>query len=77
MRWSIGCDADCDARLQAIFGEDLQAGADRLATFLETVGVATDPAAYGLDRPAWRALVERATAGERGRNFIGRHDLAA
>jgi phosphonate metabolism-associated iron-containing alcohol dehydrogenase len=77
MRWSIGCSAECDASLQAIFGEDLEAGADRLQAFLETVGVPTDPAAYGLDQQGWRALVERATAGERGRNFIGRHDLAA
>src|SRR5439155_20941093 len=77
MRWSIGHDANCDANLRRIFGDDLAAGADRLAAFLEGQGVATDPAAYGLARKEWWALVEKASQGERGVNFIGQHNLAA
>ncbi|MCC7273873.1 MAG: phosphonoacetaldehyde reductase [Alphaproteobacteria bacterium] len=77
MRWAIGGDAACDARLAAIFGADLAAGADRLDAFLRDLGVATDPAAHGLDAAAWSRLIAKASAGERGRNFIGRHDLAA
>jgi alcohol dehydrogenase len=77
MRWSIGHDPACDANLRRIFGDDLEAGVRKLATFLESVGVSTNPASYGLDRDGWRRLVETATKGERGRNFIGRHDLAA
>ena len=77
MRWSLGHDADCDANLRRIFGDDLAAGAARLAAFLEGLGVSTDPASYGLSSRDWRALVVKASQGERGRNFIGRHDLAA
>jgi alcohol dehydrogenase len=75
MRWSVGHDADCDANLRRIFGENLAAGADRLAAFLEGLGISTDPACYGLTPGDWRTLVEKASHGERGRNFIGRHDL--
>lgn len=77
MRWAIGRDAECDRRLAAIFGSDLAAGADRLQRFLEELGVPTDPAGHGLAPEEWTDLVERAFAGERGRNFIGRRDLAA
>ncbi|WP_374446027.1 iron-containing alcohol dehydrogenase PsrA [Stella sp.] len=77
MRWAIGRDAECDRRLAAIFGPDLAAGADRLQRFLEDLGVPTDPAAHGLAPAEWVGLVDRAFAGERGRNFIGRRDLAA
>ena len=77
MRWSIGADRACDANLARIFGPDLQAGVRRLRSFLEELGVSTDPAAYGVDQHGWKSLVEKASDGERGRNFIGRHDLAA
>lgn len=77
MQWSIGRDAVCDENLRRIFGEDLNAGAAKLRAFIENLGVSSKPAAYGLNDHAWRLLVERAMAGERGRNFIGRHDLAA
>ncbi|BBK33841.1 alcohol dehydrogenase [Stella humosa] len=77
MRWAIGQDGACDARLAAIFGPDLAAGADRLERFLEDLGVPTDPAAHGLDAGEWHRLVDKAFAGERGRNFIGRRALAA
>jgi phosphonate metabolism-associated iron-containing alcohol dehydrogenase len=77
MRWSLGHSADCDASLQRIFGNDLAAGGEQLAAFLEGLGVSTDPASYDLSAGDWRALVVKASQGERGRNFIGRHDLAA
>lgn len=77
MRWSLGHSPECDANLRRVFGDDLAAGAGRLATFLEELGVSTDPASYGLSSGDWRALVVKASRGERGRNFIGRHDLAA
>ncbi|MGE0714038.1 MAG: iron-containing alcohol dehydrogenase PsrA [Alphaproteobacteria bacterium] len=77
MRWAIGRDGECDRRLAAIFGSDLAAGADRLQAFLEGLGVATDPGSHGMDDTAWARLIAKASAGERGRNFIGRHDLAA
>jgi alcohol dehydrogenase len=77
MRWSLGHGADCDANLRRIFGDDLSTGAERLGAFLERLGVSTEPASYGLSETDWRALVVKASQGERGRNFIGRHDLAA
>jgi alcohol dehydrogenase len=77
MRWSLGYSADCDANLRRILGNDLGAGVERLAAFLEGLGVSTNPASYGLSASDWRALVLKASQGERGRNFIGRHDLAA
>ncbi len=77
MRWAIGRDGECDRRLRAIFGPDLIGGADRLQAFLEGLGVSTAPSAHGLDDGEWARLVEKAFAGERGRNFIGRRELAA
>jgi alcohol dehydrogenase len=77
MRWSIGHNAACDANLRRIFGPDLDAGIAQLTAFLEGLGVSTDPASYGVGKSDWPALVVKASQGERGRNFIGRHDLAA
>ena len=77
MRWSIGADAQCDVNLRRIFGPDLRAGADRLRMMIESLGVSTSPADYGLNDAEWRCLVERAMQGERGKNFIGRLNLAA
>ena len=77
MQWSIGCDPVCDDNLRRIFGQDLRAGVKILRSFIESLGVSTHPSAYGLNDNEWRVLVERAMAGERGRNFIGRADLAA
>jgi alcohol dehydrogenase len=48
MRWSFNHSAHCDANLRRIFGNDLDAGAGRLAAFLEGLGVSTDPSSYGL-----------------------------
>ena len=77
MRWSIGADVQCDANLRRIFGPDLRAGADRLRMMIESLGVSTNPADYGLNDAEWRSLVSRAMQGERGKNFIGRLNLAA
>jgi len=75
MRGAIGASAACDAALAQVFGPDLAAGAAALARFLGDLGVATEPAAYGLDAAGWHALVEHAAEGERGRNYIGKKEL--
>ena len=77
MRWSQGHNATCDANLRRIFGADLRAGAERLKAMIESLGVSTSPADYGLNDSEWRNLVQRAVQGERGKNFIGRLNLAA
>jgi alcohol dehydrogenase len=77
MQWSIGVDGQCDTNLRRIFGADLRAGAERLKAMIESLGVSTSPADYGLNDSEWRSLVQRAVQGERGKNFIGRLNLAA
>ena len=42
----------------------------RLRNFLEGLGVATDPAHYGLPGDEWQQLLQSAASGPRGRNFI-------
>ena len=69
----VGTDEDCDRSLQRIFGDDLDAGVDRLENFLAQLGVSTDPVDYGVKGEEWRALIETALAGQRGQNFIGSH----
>ncbi len=71
MRSVIGASEACDEGLRRIFAEDLSAGADRLEEFLVSLGVSVDKADYGVEDGEWRALIETAMAGERGRNFIG------
>lgn len=70
MRSVIGENAACDQALARIFGADLEAGARHLSEFLVGLGVAVDPADYGLDDGEWRKLIDHALDGERGRNFI-------
>lgn len=72
MRWAMGVQPQCDAALRRIFGADLDRGARKLAEFLNSVGVATEPGAYGLSEEDWSRLVDKALEGERGRNFIGK-----
>jgi len=57
--------------LTQIFGENLQAGADRLERFLNELGVSTDFKSYGIGPDRWAALLLDAFDGERGQNFIG------
>lgn len=77
MRWAMGADPQCDAALRRIFGQDLEAGAQRLTAFLQGLGVKTDPSAYGVSTNEWARLVDKALEGERGRNFIGRQTVKA
>jgi phosphonate metabolism-associated iron-containing alcohol dehydrogenase len=57
--------------LRQIFGENLQAGADRLERFLNDLGVSTDFKSYGIGPDRWEALLLDAFDGERGQNFTG------
>jgi len=68
-RLAVGRDAAVDARLQAIFGVPAPAVAGLLEDWLAGLGVATDPAAYGVQDGA--ARVQAALLSPRGRNFIG------
>ena len=77
MGWAMGNDPQCDAALRRIFGPDLNEGIRKLGTFLESIGVKTDPAAYGVSPSEWARLVEKALEGERGKNFIGRMAVKA
>ncbi|MEH2532029.1 phosphonate metabolism-associated iron-containing alcohol dehydrogenase [Bradyrhizobium sp. AZCC 1588] len=77
MGWAIGNSPDCDAALRRIFGPDLSEGVRKLRSFLEGIGVKTDPATYGVSPAEWTRLVEKALEGERGRNFIGRQTVKA
>ncbi len=77
MRSVIGASPACDTGLRRIFGSDLPAGADRLEKFLVDLGVSVDKADYGIDDGEWRALIESAMTGERGRNFIGSQERVA
>lgn len=70
MTAALGADPACDAALAEIFGNPEDAPA-RLRAFLGALGVATDPAAYGVGPLQWRAIVEQGFTGPRGRNFIG------
>jgi len=42
----------------------------RLADFLESLGVSTDPARYGIAETDWEPMLQAALAGPRGQNFI-------
>ncbi|PKP71921.1 MAG: alcohol dehydrogenase [Alphaproteobacteria bacterium HGW-Alphaproteobacteria-5] len=74
MRAVIGQDEACDHALQRVFGPDLFAGADRLEAFLTGLGISTRATDYGVTAENWRAAIDEALAGERGRNFIGTRD---
>jgi phosphonate metabolism-associated iron-containing alcohol dehydrogenase len=68
---AAGRDAELDAQLCAIFGApDVAAAASALDCFLQSVGVSTDPAQYGIPPQEWDQRVQKALAGARGRNFI-------
>lgn len=66
-----GADPVADAALLSIFDAMTAAVAiERLQGFLQSLGVATDPAHYGVLPDAWQAMVQKAASGPRGRNFI-------
>lgn len=70
MRSALGADPACDRALADVFGT-LDGAPARLEAWLDALGVACHPAAYGLDADAWQDLVANAFDGARGRNFIG------
>lgn len=71
LEMALGADAVADAALLSIFDASTPAIAStRLHKFLEQLGVATDPAQYGVTPAAWQAMVHKAANGPRGRNFI-------
>lgn len=71
MELALGVDPDVDAALRSIFEADGdQTAVARLRAFLEGLGVATDPAHYGVAPAQWQALLQSAARGPRGRNFI-------
>ncbi len=70
MQLAFGKDERVDALLLQIFDTtDVDAAVVRLRAFLESLGVSTDPASYGVDGDL-NGLVQRALQGPRGRNFI-------
>lgn len=70
MAAAIGVDAQGDLALNRIFG-DLDHAPNALRSILSDLGVAADPAAYGVGEAEWRSIVADAFAGPRGRNFSG------
>ena len=69
---AAGRDAGRDAVLAAIFDGDLARAPARLRAFLESVGVKTDFADYGVTRDESERMIAHALDGVRGRNFIGK-----
>ena len=71
LEMALGADPVADAALLSIFDAMTAAVAiERLQGFLQSLGVATDPAHYGVLPDAWQAMVQKAASGPRGRNFI-------
>jgi len=71
MEMALGVDAQVDRALLGIFDATThELAISRLRQFLHGLGVATDPADYGVNPQDWCQLVRRASEGPRGRNFI-------
>ena len=71
LEMALGADPQVDAALLSIFDAMTPAVAvQRLQAFLQQLGVATDPAHYGVMPDDWQAMVHKAASGPRGRNFI-------
>ena len=71
LEMALGADAVTDAALLSIFDAMTPAIAvQRLQQFLRELGVATDPAHYGIAPADWQTMVNKAASGPRGRNFI-------
>jgi len=66
-----GQDAERDRTLQRIFGPDLPSAQARLRRFLHSLSVKTDFADYGVSDEQAKTLLEAASKGARGQNFIG------
>ncbi len=72
MDWAIGHDALCDEGLKGVFGDDLKAGVKRFERFMDSLGVARDPTAYGPSDADWNAWLAAAVEGEKGKSFLGK-----
>lgn len=68
---ATGVDAERDAVLASVFDGDLASAPERLAVFLQGVGVKTEFSDYGVAREDAHRMVDQAMDGVRGRNFIG------
>lgn len=73
---AIGRSAERDAVLARALGHPLAQAPARLADFIESLGVKTRFADYGVDEDEARRMLLHAQSGARGRNFIG-NDAAA
>ncbi len=72
MEWAIGHDATCDEGLAGVFGDDLTAGVKAFEKFMDALGVARDPTAYGPSQADWNSWLADAVEGEKGKNFLGK-----
>lgn len=71
LEMALGADDEADAALLSIFDAATgELAVQRLRNFLEGLGVATDPAHYGVPGDEWQQLLQSAASGPRGRNFI-------
>ena len=71
LEMALGSDAETDQALRGIFRADSNETAiATLRDFLNGLGVATDPADYGVSANDWGDMVRMASQGPRGRNFI-------
>jgi len=71
LEMALGSDAQVDTALLSTFDTTEPAIAQaRLRHFLQKLGVATDPAHYGVEPQVWEVMVNKAARGPRGRNFI-------
>ncbi|MCB1470018.1 MAG: phosphonoacetaldehyde reductase [Rhizobiaceae bacterium] len=71
LRSMAGCGGFREASLAEIFGDDLEAGSERLKSFLAGLGVGHRFADHGVPDSAFLNIVDEAFAGERGKNFAG------
>jgi alcohol dehydrogenase len=55
-----------------VFGEDLEAGVKRFEKFMDDLGVARDPTAYGPSEAKWNRWLADAAAGDKGKTFLGK-----
>ena len=71
MEMALGHDDEVDQHLCAIFHtHDGATAIAALTSFLQSVGVSTDPQHYGISASDWRHRIHDALQGPRGRNFI-------
>lgn len=68
-RLAQGRNSRVDERLSEVFGGQVSDGAEQLAQWLQGVGVAASPIAYGITDA--QARIQAALTSPRGRNFIG------